>query len=202
MLIVRGRRLRGRTQVEERPARLAQRPARRCIVAGKRDGLAVASTSSSPSETDEWERPDGRGRRHANPTTSCSSTSRAARPAMPRPWSTTSRIRSATSSPPSTGSRCSENTSAHERDRQRLGQVRLGQDLRPVDRRRHDLLPTTWTSSCPPSCCRRSRTTTSTTFCAPPTMYRFMLQEDVRSLRSLVQRGELRHRRRAAERAR
>ncbi len=38
-----------------------------------------------------------------------------------------------------------------------------------------------------------------TTFCAPPTMYRFMLQEDVAAYDS-VQRGELRHGRRAAER--
>ena len=44
------------------------------------------------------------------------------------------------------------------------------------------------------SCCRRSRTTGSTTFCAPPTMYRFMLQEDVASYRPFERRRTSRRR--------
>ena len=48
---------------------------------------------------------------------------------------------------------------AHVRDRQRLGEVRLGQDLRPVDRRRHHLRLRHGQVRARRSCCRRSRTT-------------------------------------------
>ena len=62
------------------------------------------------------------------------------------------------------------------------GQVRLGQDLRPVDRRCHHLRLRhghTTEVHVPAKLLQKIQDYKLTTFCAPPTMYRFMLQEDV-----------------------
>ena len=69
---------------------------------------------------------------------------------------------------------------AHERVRFRLGQVRLGQDLRPVDLRRGRSSAYDMEAKFDPRhLLEHLEKYKVTTFCAPPTMFRFMLQEDV-----------------------
>ena len=64
-----------------------------------------------------------------------------------------------------------------------LGQARLEQLLRALDRGRHDRHPEPGSVSTPAACWTRWTKPTSTTFCAPPTVWRMLIQEDLTTAR-------------------
>ncbi len=163
--------------VEQVEARAQPRPAskRRC---SSRVNATAGCPSTSSSKTRATSGSVPRARMPPKSTISCSSTSRAAPRATPRPWSTASSIRSGTSPTAKYWQQVRTNRlhmSVTDSGWAKFGWGKIyGQWIAGAAIFAYDM-----DKFVPTKLLQKIQDYKLTTFCAPPTMYRFMLQEDV-----------------------